>query len=137
MKRSESQNKRLYLLLTMTHMQDQKADLVRTYTNQRTEKSSEMDEQEMEYLLERLQEIANTMQQQRRRIFSKVYSITLADSLDEAGVLEYVHHIKNLHLELKSKLNDYNTDELSVILRHLEVIAPKEQLKKRNNFKIQ
>ncbi len=137
MKRSESQNKRFYLLLTMTHMQDQKADLVHTYTSGRTEKSSEMDEQEMEYLLERLQDIANTMQQQRRRIFSKIYSITLADSLNEAAVLEYIHSIQNLHLELRTKLNDYNTEELSIILRYLDVIAVKEQQKKRNNLKIQ
>jgi len=84
------------------------------------------------------QQIADSMNRKRKRIFSNIYKITLADGkLSEATVLAYIHQIQYLNIEKKARLNDYTNKELTIILNKLDVIAKKEAVRKRNNLKIQ
>lgn len=136
MNRTNEQNKRFYLLLSQTHFD--KNEIVRLFTNNRTEHSSEMNEQEMDACLEYLQKQAGAMNESRRRIFSRVRQIKLLhqdDKLSEAEVLRYIYNIVGLNLPKKTRLNDYTKEELWQINKKLDAIKPKQAVKYRKHLK--
>jgi hypothetical protein len=139
MNRSNQQNKRLYYLLQVTLSFEQKAELVSKYTSQRTCHSSEMSEEECEVLISELQELANTMDKQRKRIFAKIRAITgthAHDKLSEATILSYLNQIKNLTVQKKTRLSDYDSAELKLINKQLDCIKEKSHVAQRKKMRV-
>lgn len=138
MTRTNEQNARFYTLLSTTHLD--KDDTVFWCTAGRTYKSSEMSETEMDACLDILQEHADMMNQQRRRIFSCIRSIHLLSADDKLGedfVMRYIRNIVGLKLEKTNavRLNDYTSQDLKRINKKLDAIKPKQASKWRKQMK--
>jgi len=97
-------------------------------------------EEEAEMLISELKDLQKKADRQRKRIFSAIRSIKLIapdEKFSEADVLAYLRQIKGFPLPYKRRLNDYNPQELSQIIRQLDAIRPKMQKKYRNSLHIQ
>jgi len=97
-------------------------------------------EEEAEMLISELKDLQKKADRQRKRIFSAIRSIKLLapdEKLGEADVLAYLRQVKGFTLPYKRRLNDYNSQELSQIIRQLDAIRPKMQKKYRNTLQIQ
>ena len=138
MKRTNLQNTKFWWLVKNTNITElQKMALVRQYTAGRTQKSSEMKEEEMEMLLWNLRQLWESMNRMRRKIFVQIAKIKLSDEkITEQQALGYIHKIVGLNIPKREKLNDYTKEELSQILNKLDAIAPKQQVKYRKNLKL-
>lgn len=136
MKRTNLQNTKFWWLVKNTNITElQKMALVRQYTAGRTQKSSEMKEEEMEMLLWNLRQLWESMNKMRRKIFVQIAKIKLSDEkITEQQALGYIHKIVGLNILKREKLNDYTKEELSQILDKLDAIAPKQQRKYRKKM---
>jgi hypothetical protein len=142
MKRTIGTNKRLYALFNELRIdKDTKETLVLSFTNERTEHSSEMTESEANHLLEKLENQVKApmlrenkfKQESRRNIFKLMYDIGLINaSMVMAERQAYINSwIKN-KLKIDKDLNDLNIDELISFTKQLQAIR-RNYVSKVNN----
>lgn len=131
MKRTVQSNKKLYALFTELGIdEDSKSTLVMSFTNDRTEHSSEMTEIEAKKLIEKLQPLTfrrkrdnELMQVLRRNIFKLMYDIGLINSYMTAdNKLEYINKWIVGKLKINKELNSLNVNELTSFINQLQAI---------------
>lgn len=145
MKRTTHQNKQLYSLLNELNITgDIKADMVLTFTNGRTEKSSEMSKDECQRMIDKLSELTSRNAKQknretqhlRRNVFSLFYELNWIDSSMTAS--EKLTIINNWIIQRtktgKNDINQLSADELKTLITQLQAV--KRQTEENQKKKI-
>lgn len=132
MKRTTTQNKRLYQLLNRLGInKDSQEDMVYSFTNGRTTKSSEMTYiecnsmiKELEFQAEGMQKREGKFKQQlRRNIFKLMYDTGLINnSMDSEGKMEMINAWAKNKLHFTKELNYLSIDELNRFVRQLQAV---------------
>ncbi len=132
--RTNKQNTQFYSLLLQLKLQDRKAEIVSSFTQNRTERSSEMTVQEMElainWLRNQLKQTQASMRNKlRRKILSICYELgwtTEAGTADFAKLQGWIEK-KGKH---KEPFNSLSIEQLNETITQLNQILQKEYGKK-------
>lgn len=134
MKRAISTNKKLYALFNQLGIDsDTKELLVMSFTNERTERSSDMTEKEAQALINKLSEQCTMdtpkmrenkfKQELRRNIFKLMYDIGLLNaSMTNAEKVTYINNWIVNKLKINKVLNALSIDELTKFIKQLQAV---------------
>jgi len=122
MKRTLSQNKKLYKLLHITGMASLKNELILQYTHGRTEHSSEMTIDECTQLIKKLEELYEQKKEsiqcdKLRKTIISLYRTIGYNIEGKADMIRIQEDVKNYWGKY---LNDYNKEELIKIISVLK-----------------
>ncbi len=130
--RTNAQNKRLYGLFSKLGINsDLKKDLVLQFTNNRTEKSSEMKYGECNNLIASLQaelnkrnrQKADLLQTQRRNVFKLMYDIGLIDGrMTTRKKMAVINAWVENKTAFKTDLNNLSYEQLTKLIKQLQAV---------------
>lgn len=129
MTRTTEQNRRLYALLSQTGWESQKADLAWSFSDGRTDKTSELTVQECARLINALaaeaQKQDKAKEKKRRTVFSRLYDLGWTNAEGRADAARLNEFLKSDKAAVKKPLNRQTMDELSRTIAQFDSMVKK------------
>lgn len=113
-------------------------EYVQHYSKGAATKVHEMNDYSLSALYGYLESLNNSLNAQRRRIFSKVRSINnipSEESITEADVMSYLERVVGLHIAEGQRLNSFDSEALHLINTKLDAIEKKTIAKRRKEMR--